>query len=121
MSAEVGRNDVGVNAVARGETAKPHVREFLNHGQRHVGAGAGAAVLLSHVGTQQSGTAQGVPQGSWDNVILLPLLVVGRNLLLESPSGHIAEQLHFIKIDSLVHGGMLVGKRAGIMPKSGSV
>ena len=46
VSAEIGRYDIGVNAIARCEATKAHSRQLFDHRERHVRSGSRTAVGL---------------------------------------------------------------------------
>ena len=103
MTAEVGGDDVVVDAIARGETAKAHLRELFDHRQRDVGRGAGAAVLLFHIRAEQSGFTEAIPERPRHHPLLFPRLIVRCNLLLERATRHVSKQREFIQINGLIH------------------
>jgi hypothetical protein len=103
VATDVGGDDVGVDAVARGDAAETHARELLDEHQGHVGAGTGAAVGFVHVRAQEARGAERIPQLARYEVILLPLLEMRGDFLLEGAPRHVPEQGHFVAADIHVH------------------
>ena len=77
MSTEIGRDDIGVNTVAGGETSEAHSRQLFDHGKRHVRGCTSAAIGLIDIWAQKSRLTECVPELARHHVILFPLFVEG--------------------------------------------
>ena len=95
---DVGRDDIGVQAEAgRGVDALGHL---LDHDGAVEEVGAAAAVLLGHVGEQQPRLAGLAPHLAADLALLLPALVVGRDLAIDEGVDGLAEELVLVLVDA---------------------
>src|SRR6185503_4785532 len=95
---DVGRDDIGMQP-------KPRRREHaLGHLLDHDGAveeiRAAPAVLLGHVREQQARLAGLAPHLAADLALLLPALVVGRDLAIDEGLDGLAEELVLVLVDA---------------------
>ena len=106
ITLDVGRNDVVVQAKADAAVATDRIHLHLHHRIQPVGAGA--AVLLGHGHAQEPVLAGLAPDRAIDKALLLPGLMVRRDLVVGETPVAVAK-------------GLVVGRKEGSFNHAGTV